>query len=615
MKEFTQRLLILVSFFFGQGSFAQKESNVWYFGSNAGVDFNSGAPAELLNGQMNTSEGCASISDSLGNLLFYTDGITVWNRKHFKMPNGGDLYGHPSSTQSALIVQKPGSASTYYIFTETAEAEAAGLRYSEVDLSLDGGLGDVINKNIYLQSPSCEKLAGVRHSNGRDTWVVTHDWNSNVFRTFLVSGCGVDPQPVLSSCGELATGHIGNVIGQLKGSPDGTKLASAMEFTSRFELFDFNNSNGQVSNPLLFPQLSKLCYAVEFSPDNKKLYAVTASPSHIYQFDLSAGSASSIVESGVKIATIPSNSDLLYGSLQAGPDKKIYVSIDKQFWLGVINDPNKLNSSCNYKAQGFPLTKRCRFGLPNCIMSNTKPALPFFNVKVNCLEASFTLPVPNDINAALSVNWNFGDSFSGQNNISGKLEPTHVFSAAGNYTVSLVIHYKCRDEIIKQNVTIDKQAALVTEISGENSFCLDQDPVFAATTIGTYLWNTGDTTRSIKALAITKSYSVTVTTSAGCTYTASKSVKAFPLPTVSVESHPVNEFTSRLTATGGLLYNWSPPEGLSCTSCPDPTAIHGGSASYCVKVTDKNGCSAISCIKLKVSSAYIPNTFSPNEDN
>ena len=96
--------------------FSQGEANIWYFGQNAGLDFNSGSPVALTNGQLGTYEGCATISSSSGELLFYTDGITVYNKNHSIMVNGIGLMGHPSSTQSATIVQKPGSSNLFYIF-------------------------------------------------------------------------------------------------------------------------------------------------------------------------------------------------------------------------------------------------------------------------------------------------------------------------------------------------------------------------------------------------------------------------------------------------------------------------------------------------------------------
>ena len=97
-------------------SYAQKQANIWYFGSNAGLDFNNGNPTALTDGSMFTQEGCASIADENGNLLFYTDGLKAWNKNHQSMPNGTGLLGNYSSTQSAIIVPKPNSNKIYYIF-------------------------------------------------------------------------------------------------------------------------------------------------------------------------------------------------------------------------------------------------------------------------------------------------------------------------------------------------------------------------------------------------------------------------------------------------------------------------------------------------------------------
>ena len=85
MKKF---ILVVLFLFVKVVIFAQGETNIWYFGNKAGLDFNSGSPVALLDSQMNTREGCATISNSAGQLLFYTDGITVWNKNHIEMPNG-----------------------------------------------------------------------------------------------------------------------------------------------------------------------------------------------------------------------------------------------------------------------------------------------------------------------------------------------------------------------------------------------------------------------------------------------------------------------------------------------------------------------------------------------
>src|SRR5688572_19536349 len=152
IRSFKSLLVLLFSFLVIAGV-SQNETKQWYFGGQAGWDFN-GPPTILTNGMMNPWEGCASIADpTTGTLLFYTDGITVWNKMHAVMANGTGLMGNSSSTQSGVIVRRPGSTNIYYIFTVDAQAAPNGLRYSTVDLSLAAGNGSVTVKNTPLQTP------------------------------------------------------------------------------------------------------------------------------------------------------------------------------------------------------------------------------------------------------------------------------------------------------------------------------------------------------------------------------------------------------------------------------------------------------------------------------
>ena len=275
---------------------AQKETNNWYFGEGAGLSFNEATPMALINNQISTDEGTASISDKSGNLIFYTDGFKVFNKNQVQMPNGNYLLGHFSTTQT-LIVRQPGSARYYYIFTEGPNAASTGFRYTKIDMNLDNGLGDVdtSQKNVPLYYPSCEKIVGIQHCNNKDIWVVTREYDSNGFRAYLVTSAGVNPVPVISNAGLviLANGWGRSAIGQLKASADGKRIASASNFTiNRFELFDFNNSTGVVSNAIAFPMMTAIsdsggAYGVEFSPDITKLYGSVMNDSYggkIFQF-------------------------------------------------------------------------------------------------------------------------------------------------------------------------------------------------------------------------------------------------------------------------------------------------------------------------------------------
>ena len=104
-KYWLSFMLLLVTY----STLYAQQGNNWYFGEYAGLSFNTTPPTALTNGQLNTSEGCASISDKNGNILFYTDGMFVYDRTHTVMPNGSGLMGNISSFNSAIIVPKPGN--------------------------------------------------------------------------------------------------------------------------------------------------------------------------------------------------------------------------------------------------------------------------------------------------------------------------------------------------------------------------------------------------------------------------------------------------------------------------------------------------------------------------
>jgi hypothetical protein len=160
------KIFLFLTLIISINAFSQKEAAIWYFGEKAGLDFNSGSPVSITDGKIITSEGCASISDKNGSVLFYTDGSLVFNKFHKVMPNGSGLLGHNSSTQSAIIVPKPNNPYVYYIFTvdqplpdnvddnplNDQDPPNNGLNYSEVDIRLDNGLGDIPENKKNIQS-------------------------------------------------------------------------------------------------------------------------------------------------------------------------------------------------------------------------------------------------------------------------------------------------------------------------------------------------------------------------------------------------------------------------------------------------------------------------------
>jgi gliding motility-associated-like protein len=441
--------LCFVLFLIGNAN-AQKEANIWYFGNRAGIDFNGAVPVALTDGEMNTWEGCASIADANGNLLFYTDGVSVWNKNHLKMPNGTGLMGHSSSTQSGVIVPQPGNDSIYYVFTIAVQSESNGFRYSKVNMKLSGGLGDVeaSTKNTPILTPVTEKITATRHANGKDIWVITHGWNNNNFYAYLLTEKGFVTIPVVSSTGLYHEGIVQNTIGQLKVSNDGSKLALCIIYSGKSQLFDFNISTGIVSNPITF--LSHQSYGCEFSPDRSKLYIGGEYPSSIYQYDISSNDSATIVNTRVLITPI---SNTRFGSLQLAPDGKIYVAIRDQVYLNVIEKPNKTGLACEFKLNGFNLSGGISlYGLPNFIgnyMYKTE-----FEANSFCFndETCFKYTGLGNFD---SLVWDFDDGSdlktTNEKNI------CHQYADTGTYDVKLVKWYLGKPDTTVRIIIINPQ--------------------------------------------------------------------------------------------------------------------------------------------------------------
>ena len=340
--------------FFASGfislSFAQNETDKWFFGSGAALNFSSGSPV-VVTSPLYTSEGTAALSDATGKLRFFTNGVEVYDSTKTIMPNGTGLMGDISTTQSALIVPSPTSSSQYYIFTAGADG-AGDFRYSIVDMTLNGGLGDVMvaNKNVLLTDSITEKIAAISDG-GNGIWIVTHKWGTNQFYAYHLTTSGIAP-PVITNVGSVhTTSAIQNTYGQLKFNNCGTRLACAVGYQDIVELFDFNLTTGIVSNPMNL-NLSDNVYGVEFSPSGTYLYVTSYFTSaKLSQFNISLATLPLIAASKVPLSA----TDDLYG-MQLGPDGKIYVSRSfSSTYLGVINNPEVSGFGCNYVDNGLDL--------------------------------------------------------------------------------------------------------------------------------------------------------------------------------------------------------------------------------------------------------------------
>jgi len=370
--------------------YSQGETANWYFGNGAGLHFNNdGSVSVLTDGRLNTLEGCTTISDNEGDLLFYTDGITVYNRNHSIMENGTRLYGDPSSTQSALIIPKPEDSNIFYIFTvDTTSGDIDidpdyGLNYSIVDMSQNSGNGAVIKKNIPLLEDSSEKITGViKDCSNKSIWLLTLASETgevgyfNTFHAFEINETGVVTTAIKSIFSDL---ELYDPRGYLKLSADGTKIASA-NATGGLYIYNFDSDTGIVSNQqkIELPIDNYVPYGVEFSQSNQYLYVhsyndlapeiLTGHTSSLLQFDLSAVNIAASQE-------ILDTKPIYRGALQLASNGKIYRTISTNYiegtsFLGVINNPDKKGVDTNYSHNSVSLNgKFATQGLPPFIQS------------------------------------------------------------------------------------------------------------------------------------------------------------------------------------------------------------------------------------------------------
>lgn len=435
--------------------YAQGEANVWYFGNRAGLNFNSGSPVVIRNGRLNTLEGCATQSNSAGQLLFYTDGATVWNKNHQIMSNGTGLLGSGSSSQAAIIVPKPNSTTIYYIFTsdDYEHDNKEGIHYSEVDLSLNGGLGDVTYiKNIVLYKPACEKMTAVKNANGDGYWIVTHALGNNDFLAYSVTSNGLNLSPIVSSIGSLINSSD-ETLGYIKFSPDGTKLISCNNRINA-ELFDFDALTGSITNPR-FVNLRSSNYGVEFSPSGNIAY-ISTWDDDLFQYDLTA---TDIPSTEIVLRSTESQFDRL-GALQLATDGKIYIANFGTYYLCMINNPEVLGLGCGFQYNKINLGSGISYlGLPQFIQSYFITSITAQNL---CLGSNTQFKL-NSTSTPTSISWNFGDGVT-----STAINPSHQYSKAGTYTVSISATSVSGKTNSSKQITISGVAVVANSINSQS---------------------------------------------------------------------------------------------------------------------------------------------------
>lgn len=590
--------------------YSDQRANIWYFGDNAGIDFNPlfdnppTAAEAISNPVMEAPEGTATISDENGEVVFFTDGNQVWDRNFTPLAPMG-LGGDPLASQSSLIIPVPGDPTLYYIFTtqQTSVSSAYELRYTLFDLKLRGGEGDLVDGDNNPATPPSTVLftRSTERITGSANWLIAHEYGNNSFRAYQVTATGIS-SPVISGIGsdhsfvnpESGTGYM--VLG-----PE-NRLAVALPTPSAntIELFDFVDSTGTVTNfrSIDLSEPSGDVYGVGFSPGGEKLYATILGSNSIYE--LAYDEDTDTYETGLPPLGPAAGQP---GAIQRGPDGQLYVAVNGQTSLGTISPNADVLQSSNFNDNGFALapSTTSTLGLPNFIQSLGDPIQgPGASANGFCFGSPTDFTASGKDSNIDQFDWNFGDGTAPI--IDGEAEQQHTYAAPGTYNATVRVYNKCEEVgtfpitvIINPSPDPDESLFGSNEPGGNVVPCngpvtlLGSNPADAT---ATYVWSTGETTPTIDVVT-PGTYTVTVTNQFGCT--ATKSAELFPSfanldlgPDVNVCQDTEHEIT--LAIQGGITFTWfenGVPTGNTAYTQPVNTSTPGD-ITYSVEIDDGN---------------------------
>jgi len=453
------KIILAVNFLFVSiGLFAQQiEYTNWAIGNGGGLSFQNNVVTQFQS-QMSCQDMGSTVSDAFGNILFYCNGTTVRDKNHNIMANGTGLLGDITGGHAALILIQP-ETKLYYIFTLDKYADSDGLRYHIVDISANGGLGQVITKNVVLLNPASEKIAAVWNSSQNCYKIITHKFGNNEFHVFELNNSGLNTTPVISAVGpdhqNGVYGQSHDALGQMSISPDGTKVALALCYSAIFQIYDFDINSGIISNPVTFGN-HPFAWGIEFSPNSKYVYFTQWTFHKVFQADISSGIGSTIDSSIIQVGTITGAGQYSVGYVSRTPDNRIFIAKYGYGDLATISNPDLDGLACNFDEAGITL----QYGSSTAGLS-TYAVFPGNSSNINEIQKYTVQVFPNPNNGSFTIlktNLNFQTEME-------------LFNADGSLVFSSKLNGNKESEIFDLNLNA---GVYFVRISKANELLLNQ---------------------------------------------------------------------------------------------------------------------------------------------
>lgn len=432
---------------------AQKETAWWHFGYYSGLNFNNHETAtasdgtvmtdlpEPVVGPIYTNEGCFTVSTYDGQLLFSSDGTTVYDKNNNVMTNGTGLLGGNSSTQSGIAIPKPGSTTEYYVVTVSQDHIPNGIRYSTIDISKYGGLGEVVSKNNIIKTGVVdENIAAVPNDNGEDYWLIHR--TGQTFYIWAITASGISSTPHQTLTSTAISTAFASYVGEIILSSDYKRLVACNWTGQQIISADFNPATGFISGiraKTVGPTIFRV-FGGAFSPNNEYVYIATGYTHGANLAKLYYSTWANLIAGGGLIFLRDDISNVrkgmdnrLYGIYMAGntsPTKHLYV----------ITNPDNGGTDIKY----FPnyLKEPACFGLPSF-------AAGFIRIKPTeqpfaCAAHDRTYSVEIDLaggNIPSKLEWYFGDGsariMQTVTSSQSKYSQVYSYNNGGVYTIEV----------------------------------------------------------------------------------------------------------------------------------------------------------------------------------
>ena len=373
--------------------YAQKNYNNWVFGDGAWIYFPDAVsgPSFVERAAINQVEGCTAYSDDSGNLLFYSDGQTVWNKNHISIINGTGLKGSWTASQGAFIFPIPGAKDKLYIIglgaTERSNEHAY---YSIIDYSKGYDKAEVIDKNKLLNdSYDGERATVIKKPDKPGYWLILDDVAFPKYLIYDVSPSGISLFSTYNGIMNKQDNH-----GVVKISPNSNLIISVNSDNPEFEICRFNPFKGIIYESMMIKSadLGKTVHGADFSPNNR--YAYISSNKRdgsgwttiLNQFDI----IEYFKTKDPKLSNIVwENFNWRIASKEAvelAPNNKVYIASPETNYISCINSPNSKYPDCNYEKQAVDLNKtRSMLGLPSRVV---KPIIKYIFLDTVVCEGS-----------------------------------------------------------------------------------------------------------------------------------------------------------------------------------------------------------------------------------